>query len=87
MAPFVISFVIGIFRGSFHYKIQIGKAVPPDAPSRLRSPDHQREKPSHFPSGFSVDFSRSLHFRHGFAHLAGANGADASRTADSFSSE
>ena len=44
-------------------------------------------KPSHFPSGFSVDFSRSLHFRHGFAHLAGVSGADPGRTAGSFSSE
>jgi hypothetical protein len=42
----------------------------PFTPSRLRSPDHQREKPSHFPSGFAVDSNCSLHFRHGFAHLA-----------------
>ena len=52
------------------------KDLAPDTPSRLRSPDHQRKKPSHFPAGFSVDFSRSLHFRHGFAHLAGVSGAD-----------
>ena len=64
-----------------------GGGLAPDTPSRLRSPDHQREKSSHFPSGFSVDFSRSLHFRHGFAHLAGVSGADPGRTAGSFSSE
>ena len=64
-----------------------GGGLAPDTPSRLRSPDHQRKKPSHFPMGFSVDFSRSLHFRHGFAHLAGVSGADPGRTAGSFSSE
>ena len=64
-----------------------GGGLAPDTPSRLRSPDHQRKKPSHFPTGFSVDFSRSLHFRHGFAHLAGVSGADPGRTAGSFSSE
>ena len=63
------------------------EGLAPDTPSRLRSPDHQRKKPSHFPMGFSVDFSRSLHFRHGFAHLAGVSGADPGRTAGSFSSE